>query len=359
MPPKIRVAVFGATGRSASSIIDALHESPETFEITAFSRSCSFQKPQNALHRSRGIHVLPYDLTRPNQDALVSVLRSIDVVVSALGPDAILDQIPLARASRAAGVERFVPAMYAPCAPAVGVLDARELKEEVLNHVKRIGLGYTVIDVGCWYEHYTSGLPRLGAATAAQQLSLPGLNVIPGTGDVLGALTSFRDVGRWVARVIADPRTLNKMVFACGDVLTANQAFDIVDRVAGVHVSRNYFSGEDLLAAISEARALMRNGVAVESTARELRLAQSMYSYGVRGDNTPWTAKYLGYLNAAELYPDFRPVSFEEFVKGAVAGEGPMPCDYVGTARANVLMKEYVKSDYDSPFLGIGNCPPG
>jgi hypothetical protein len=35
----------------------------------------------------------------------------------------------------------------------------------------------------------------------------------------------------------------------------------------------------------------------------------------VRGDNHPENAKYLGYLDAQELYPDFRPVSFEGYMK--------------------------------------------
>ncbi len=48
--------------------------------------------------------------------------------------------------------------------------------------------------------------------------------------------------------------------------------------------------------------------------------AQYKYLLGIRGDNTPEYAKYLGYLDARELYPDFKPVKFVDFVKSALQG---------------------------------------
>lgn len=45
------------------------------------------------------------------------------------------------------------------------------------------------------------------------------------------------------------------------------------------------------------------------------------YSRYLRGDNQPEYAKYLGYLDARELYPDFRPITFREFVKDLLEGK--------------------------------------
>lgn len=44
-------------------------------------------------------------------------------------------------------------------------------------------------------------------------------------------------------------------------------------------------------------------------------------SWGIRGDNTPEYAKYLGYLIAQELYPDFKPRTFEAFVQELLSGQ--------------------------------------
>jgi len=40
----------------------------------------------------------------------------------------------------------------------------------------------------------------------------------------------------------------------------------------------------------------------------------------MRRDNTPENAKYLGYIDARELYPDFKPISFSNFVDELLAG---------------------------------------
>jgi hypothetical protein len=45
------------------------------------------------------------------------------------------------------------------------------------------------------------------------------------------------------------------------------------------------------------------------------------YSKFVRGENTPQYAKYLGYLDASDLYPDFVPRSFEAFAKELLDGK--------------------------------------
>lgn len=49
-------------------------------------------------------------------------------------------------------------------------------------------------------------------------------------------------------------------------------------------------------------------------------LAEYQLSWGIRGDNNPEYAKYLGYLDAKELYPDFVPVDFREYLESVVHG---------------------------------------
>jgi hypothetical protein len=45
----------------------------------------------------------------------------------------------------------------------------------------------------------------------------------------------------------------------------------------------------------------------------------------VREDNTPENAKYLGYLDAKELYPDFKSISFKSYLTELFAGQGIRP----------------------------------
>lgn len=45
------------------------------------------------------------------------------------------------------------------------------------------------------------------------------------------------------------------------------------------------------------------------------------YSKFVRGDNSPENAKYLGYLDARDLYVDFAPRLFKAFVRELLDGK--------------------------------------
>jgi hypothetical protein len=49
----------------------------------------------------------------------------------------------------------------------------------------------------------------------------------------------------------------------------------------------------------------------------------------VRGDNTPANAAYLGYLNARELYPEFKPKGFEEFARELLDGKLSKPYQHL------------------------------
>jgi len=53
---------------------------------------------------------------------------------------------------------------------------------------------------------------------------------------------------------------------------------------------------------------------------RGLWVSQYRYSWGIRGDNTPENAKYLGYLLGKELYPDMEYITFDAYLKDLLNG---------------------------------------
>lgn len=61
-----------------------------------------------------------------------------------------------------------------------------------------------------------------------------------GDGSVPSALTYLQDVGRYVAKIIADPRTLNRMVFVYNELWTQQQIVDKVEELSGEKVERKY-----------------------------------------------------------------------------------------------------------------------
>ncbi|KAF4967875.1 hypothetical protein FSARC_4642, partial [Fusarium sarcochroum] len=236
----MKIAVVGATGETGTSIVDGLLGSNNpNYDITALIRPSSIDKPEVQDLEKRGIILVAADLTGP-EDELAKLLQGIDVVIACVNPIGMLAQIPLSNACKTAGVKRFVPCFFATIAPPKGILRLREIKEDVLNHVKKIYLPYTVIDVGWWYQLTLPRLPS-GRNTYAHSGAPDG---IAGDGNVPSALTDLRDVGKYVARIVADPRTLNQLVFAYNELSTQNQVYDMIEGLAGEKIERNHISAE-------------------------------------------------------------------------------------------------------------------
>jgi len=49
---------------------------------------------------------------------------------------------------------------------------------------------------------------------------------------------------------------------------------------------------------------------------------QYLYCEWFRQDNLPEPAKYLGYLSSKDLYPDFEPIKYVDYVDEVVQGKG-------------------------------------
>jgi hypothetical protein len=78
---------------------------------------------------------------------------------------------------------------------------------------------------------------------------------------------------------------------------------------------------EALVARLAEARATSETYPFDPAKLVPRYHAEYMYSWGLRGDNRPEYAQYLGYLLAKDLYPDFKPVPFEDYLKDLLAGK--------------------------------------
>jgi hypothetical protein len=111
-------------------------------------------------------------------------------------------------------------------------------KENILDRIKSLYLPYTVIDVGWWYQ---LSLPPLPSGKIETKFDYSTTEIV-GTGDVEWALTDNRDIGRYVARIITDSRTLNKSVFAYGEIWTQNSVWNTLERLSGETVPRKYVS---------------------------------------------------------------------------------------------------------------------
>jgi hypothetical protein len=200
-------------------------------------------------------------------------------------------------------------------------MQIRDDKEAAYNHIFQFKLGYTIIDVGFWHQISYPRIPSGKLDYSFLSIAPPSATVY-GDGNAKNLLTDIRDIGNFVARIVKDPRTLNKRIFTWSDELSQNDTFSIVERLTGETVERVYVSEEEIMKAVTEARQAYAEAeltTQIEGV-RQLYASEYWFSKYVREDNTRENALYLGYLDARELYPDFKPIAFEDAMKEVVEG---------------------------------------
>ncbi|KAI9149353.1 LOW QUALITY PROTEIN: Phenylcoumaran benzylic ether reductase TP7 [Paramyrothecium foliicola] len=332
---------MSATGRTGAIIADALVNSVETKfvmsfdghirtlltstkEVTALTRPVSINSEANKALAAKGVKIVLADLLGP-KEALVKALTGTDVVISSIVFDRLNDQLPLAEAAKEAGVKRFVPCFWGTSAPR-GVLRMYDQKLDVLAAVQRMYLPYTTIDVGWWSQQMIPKLPSGRTQHAAFKL----FQTIPGDGNVPVALSDYRDIGNFVAKIIVDPRTLNKSVLAYTEVLTFNEIMELLSKLSGEKVEVPYTSAEETERLLKAAREAFAADPTDTSSLFAIFIHEYLYSFGVRGDNTPEAASYLGYLDFKALYPDFKGKTMKEMLTDVLEGKPSGYVDPVG-----------------------------
>jgi hypothetical protein len=183
-------------------------------------------------------------------------------------------------------------------------------KEEILDHIQRIYLPYTVIDVGWWYQ---ITLPAVPSGKFDGHLTFANNNIIGG-GNNPSALVNLNDIGKYVAVIINDERTINKKVFAYTESKTQNEIFELVEKVTSEKPERTEMSKEKIEAQLAQLKS-------PDELLQQRAILDYWMSWGVRGDNTADNAVYLGYVLAKDLYPSLKGQSLEDFIGDVLDGK--------------------------------------
>lgn len=289
--------------------------------MISLTRPTSVSNAANAELASLGLTIRSFSLASPHEE-LVSSLKGVDILISCMsGAEDQLLQIQLADAAKEAGVGRFIPSAWLPVIPPGDVHIFRDMKEQVYAHVKAIGLPFTIVDVGWWYQ---VSFPALPSGKIDYALSLP-VEEVYGTGKQKSALTDLRDVGRYVARIIQDERTVNKYVFCYNELHSQLDSIALLEKLSGETVPRDFVSVEEVEADIADGLPKIMGGMDLRSgegliVAFNVVARQYIRSWGIRGDNTPEKAKELGYVTSKELWPEMEFVNYEGFLGDVVKG---------------------------------------
>ncbi|KAJ5348545.1 uncharacterized protein N7506_001798 [Penicillium brevicompactum] len=311
---KTNVLLVGAAGETGGSIAHGLLDDGN-FEVIALIRPTSIRKPSTTRLEDKGLQIRRCDL-KDTEEHLIEALTDIDVVVSCVGPTEQQDQIHLARAAKKTRVKRFIPCGFITVCPPGGIMWLRDEKEIVYNQIRQLWLPYTIVDIGWWYQ---LAYPRLESGCVDYAMT-SGNDEIVGDGNMPTALIDLRDVGRYMARIISDPRTLNRKIFAYNVVSTQNKIHELMEELSEESIVRNYIPEETICSKTVKTRQASETYPFDTRKFVPRYLAEFQLSCFIRGDNNPEYAKYLGYHSTQELYPDFKHTDFREYLESVIRG---------------------------------------
>ena len=90
-------------------------------------------------------------------------------------------------------------------------------------------MNHTFIDVGWWMQYYLPLPLRSTLSPKAKEMA----HVRPTGGAARNLLTNLHHIGTWVARILADPRTLNQAVIVWEDEVPQREAEELGVRYSG------------------------------------------------------------------------------------------------------------------------------
>jgi hypothetical protein len=90
--------------------------------------------------------------------------------------------------------------------------------------------------VGYWYQ---ISFPALPSGKIDYAMLRKGDTNMIGNGDVKTGITDLRDVGRYVALIVNDERTINRFVFSFSEVLSQKEVFGLLEKMSGEKIVPN------------------------------------------------------------------------------------------------------------------------
>ena len=221
MSDKTTVLVLGSTGMLGTKIVNALLDKGET-EVRAMVRPNSYGKEDKRQNieamKDKGAIIVEGDLMKP--DSLLRVFEGVDVVVSAVGNSKVTvpGQKNAIDSAKKQGVTRFIPSDFSVDYRKIdyGENDNLDMRKEVLEHLQKSGLDYTLILNGSFVDILpTPYMPEFDLENGIFQYW--------GDGDTPVDMTTTEDTAKYTAEAVSDTGLVNTALEVAGESLTMKQ----------------------------------------------------------------------------------------------------------------------------------------
>ncbi|KAK4413322.1 Eugenol synthase 1 [Sesamum alatum] len=200
-----KILVFGGTGYIGSYIVKASIKFGHPTYV--FSRPNSDKTEM--LNHLQSMGAIIVKGTMDEHDKLVSLLREVDVVISALAYPQVLDQLKIIQAIKVAGnIKRFLPSDFGVEEDRVSVLPPFEAflekKRNIRRAVEAANIPYTFVSANCCGAYFVNFLLR--PYQQKQDIT------VYGSGEAKAVMVYEEDIGIFTIKVATDPRACNRVV---------------------------------------------------------------------------------------------------------------------------------------------------
>ncbi|KAJ6379495.1 hypothetical protein OIU76_016187 [Salix suchowensis] len=205
-----KILIFGGTGYIGKYMVRASVSMGHKTYVYARPITTQSSPAKIGIHKefqAMGVTIVQGDLDE--QEKIVSVLRQVDVVISAVAYPQVLDQLKIIEAMKVAGnIKRFFPSDFGaeedrvtPLPPFEAFLDK---KRKIRRATEAAGIPHTFVSANCFGAYFVNYL--LHPHEETQDIA------VYGSGEAKTVMNYEDDIAMYTIKSADDPRTCNRVV---------------------------------------------------------------------------------------------------------------------------------------------------
>ncbi|KAJ3686810.1 hypothetical protein LUZ61_015974 [Rhynchospora tenuis] len=298
---KSKILIIGGTGYIGKFVVMAsVRQGYPTYALvrdTSPSDTAKAQTLQN--FKESGVILLQGDIY--DHESLVKAIKTVDVVISAVGYFQVADQTKIIAAVKEAGnVKRFLPSDFGNDVDHAHIEEpaktAFDIKIKIRRMIEQEGIPYTFVSCNFFAGWCLPNLSQYGPTGMPTEKVL-----ILGDGNTKVVYMDEDDIGTYTIKIVDDPRALNKVLHMRphANTLSHNELVSLWENKVGKTFERVYLSEDEVLKKLKE------------SPNPILAIFHSAF---IKGDHTNFEIDPAIGVEATELYPDIKYTTMDEYL---------------------------------------------
>lgn len=304
MTEKSKILVIGGTGYIGKYLVEASAKAGHpTYALVRESAASDAEKSKLIeSFKSFGVSIVHGDIY--DHQSLVTAIKQVDVVISAVGAVQLADQVKIIAAIKEAGnIKRFLPSEFGTDVDRTNAVEPAatffSTKAKIRRAIEAERIPFTYV-VSNGFAGYT--LPSLGQM-GAKSPPRDKITII-GDGNPKVILVKEEDIATYTIKALDDPRTLNKILYLRppANVLSFSEIVSLWEKKIGTTLEKTYLLEDELLKKIQESP--FPSNILLSITHATL----------VKGEYTNYEIDASIGAEASELYPEVKYTTVDEYL---------------------------------------------